>query len=396
MTIGCESGIRAARRLVTAVLIFSQPHQLVHANAFEVTEDAAQNGQDYMEVAITGIYQSALQAGEGTGNFEIDLMGAKTILERDNNQTFGSGSLVFWVFSVDNYGDMQSTADFGRKAGLLWPTNDVAISSSFTAFGVFAWQQQLWQDRVTLHAGKLFVGNFVSESPYTASNTGTFMSRVISNDMAGRYFDTMGLGVQLKYNGDGWFATAGAADATAGDEFDFSSFYNGDWTVYGEAGYRPIRSGSGISVVSMLLTSAASTKTLKSQQTVSAAFTHEYGGDGTDYAVFGRYTYGDGGEGKTSESSEAALPLDNGGFIGLAWNKPFDHEGHQIGAALMYGEPTAYRKSQGFDGQFGIESYWKVDVRDWLHVTASIQVVSNIDDKTEIIPGLRAKIHKSF
>jgi hypothetical protein len=114
--------------------------RLVFADFLDVAEEAAQDGQDYMQVALTGIYQSALQAGEDTGNFEIDLIGAKTILDRDNNQTFGSGSLVYWVFSVDNFGDMQSTTDFARKAGLLWPTNDVAVSESFTAFGVFAWQ----------------------------------------------------------------------------------------------------------------------------------------------------------------------------------------------------------------------------------------------------------------
>jgi hypothetical protein len=378
------------------VLFLCQSGQLVHADAFDVAQDAAHRSQDYMQVALTGIYQNAIQAGENTGNFEIDLMGAQTILDRDNNQTFGSGSLVYWVFSVDNYGDMQSTADFAGKAGLLWPTNDVAVSESFTAFGVFAWQQQLWQDRFTLHAGKLFVGNFVSESPYTASNTETFMSRVISNDMVGRYFDTMGLGAQLQYNGDRWFATGGFADATAGDEFDFSTLYNGDLTVYGEAGYQPERSLPGISVVSMLVTTAASTGTLSRQKTVTAAFTHEYGGDGTDYAVFGRYTFGDGGEGKTSESFEAALPLDNGGFLGFAWNKPFGRETQQIGAALMYGEPTDFRKSQGFDDQYGIESYWKFDVRDWVHVSASIQVVKNVDKETEVIPGLRVKIHKSF
>ena len=205
-----------------------------------------------------------------------------------------------------------------------------------------------------------------------------------------------GSGAQLQYNGDQWFATAGFADATAGDEFDFNTLYNGDWTVYGEAGYRPGRSEPGISVVSVLITNAASTDTLKSQQTITAAFTHEFGGDGTAYGVFGRYTFADGGEGKSSASFEAALPLENGGFVGIAWNEPFGRETHQIGAALMYGEPTAFRKSQGFDDQYGIESYWKVDIRDWLHVSANIQVVNNIDKETEVIPGLRVKVHKSF
>ncbi|MGI9201222.1 MAG: hypothetical protein ACR2QL_09195, partial [Woeseiaceae bacterium] len=371
----------AARFQAAAVLVAMLAWSEAGADLLDTAEESADEGQDYMEVALTGIYQSAVQAGEDTGNFEVDIMGAMTLLDRDSNQTFGRGSLVYWVFSVDNFGDMQSTGDFASKAGLLWPTNDVSVSESFTAFGVFAWQQELWQDRVTLHAGKLFIGNFVTESPYTASNTETFMSRVISNDMAGRYFDTMGLGAQLQYNGDRWFATGGFADATASNEFDFNTFVKGDWTVYGEAGYRLTRSQEGISVVSLLATSAAETSTLKSQQTVTAAFTHEFGGDGSKYALFGRYTFGDGGEGKSAESADSAVPLDNGGFVGFAANQPLGRESHQIGVALMYGEPTDHRRSQGFDDQYGIEAYWKLPVADWLDISFDLQLVNNVESE---------------
>jgi hypothetical protein len=384
------------RRLPAAALLLVSLTQVARADFLDVAEEAADEGQDFVQVALTPLYQAALRAGEDTGNFEVDLIGALTLLDRENNQAFGRASLVFWVFSVDNFGDMESTTDFAKKAGLLWPTNDVAVSDSFTAIGVFAWQQQLWQDRFTLHAGKLFVGNFVAESPYTASNTETFMSRVISNDMVGRYFDTIGLGAQLQYNADNWFLTGGFADATAGDEFDFQTFYNGDWTAYGEAGFKPSREKPGISVVSTLVTSAASTSSLRSQQTITVAFTHEAGGGGNDYAVFGRYTFGDGGEGKTSEFFEAALPLDNGGFVGAAWNKPFGRDNQQIAVALMYGEPTTFRKSQGFEDQYGIESYWKIDLWDWLRVTADIQFLNNVDNNIEIVPGFRIKVHKTF
>lgn len=393
---GRTFSIVAARYRAAAVLLVTLQFSAAHADLLDKVEEIADEGQDYMEVALTGIYQSALRAGEDTGNFEVDLIGAKTVLHRDSDQTFGSGSLVYWVFSVDNFGDMQSTGDFASKAGLLWPTNDVSVSESFTAFGVFAWQQELWQDRFTLHAGKLFVGNFVTESPYTASNTETFMSRVISNDMAGRYFDTMGLGVQLQYKGDRWFATAGFADATASNEFDFSTFVKGDWTVYGEAGYRPGRSQNGISVISALVTSAAETSTLRSQETVTAAFTHEFGGSGSKYALFGRYTFGDGGEGKTAESANSAVPLDNGGFIGFAANTPFGRESQQIGVALMYGEPTDHRVSQGFDDQYGIEAYWKFPLTDWLNVSVDLQFVNNIDSEMEVVPGIRLKSSKAF
>ena len=370
--------------------------QSASADKLDKVEEAADDGQDYMEVALTGIYQSATRAGEDTGNFEVDLMGALTLLHRDSDQTFGRGSLVYWIFSVDNFGDMQSTGDFASKAGLLWPTNDVSVSESFTAFGVFAWQQELWRDRFTLHAGKLFVGNFVVESDYTSSNTETFMSRVISNDMAGRYFDTIGLGAQLQYKGDQWFATGGFADATASDEFDFNTFVKGDWTVYGEVGYRPSRPQQGTSVISMLITSAAETSTLESQQTWTAAFTHEFGGDGSKYALFGRYTFGDGGEGKSAESADSALPLDNGGFIGFAANRPFGRDDHQVGVALMYGEPTDHRRTQGFDDQYGIETYWKFPLASWLQLSVGVQLVNNVDSDLEIVPGLRLKSSKAW
>ena len=65
-----------------------------------------------------------------------------------------------------------------------------------------------------------------------------------------------------------------------------------------------------------------------------------------------------------------------------------------VSAALMYGEPTEYRESLGFNDQYGIETYWKVRVRDWFSVTADIQVVNNIDKDLEVVPGLRVKINK--
>ena len=388
--------VAAAWQRAAAVLLGMLFLPQAHADLLEQVEESADEGQDYMEIALTGIYQSALEAGEDTGNFEVDIMGALTLLDRDSNQTFGSGSLVYWVFSVDNFGDMQSTGDFAMKAGLLWPTNDVSVSESFTAFGVFAWQQELWQDRFTLHAGKLFVGNFVAESPYTASNTETFMSRVISNDMAGRYFDTMGLGAQLQYKGDRWFATGGFADATASNEFDFSTFAKGDWTIYGETGLQLSPSRDKVSVVSLLLTSAAETSTLKSQQTVTAAFTHEFGGEGSKYALFGRYTFGDGGEGKTAESADSAVPLENGGFVGFAANQPFGRDSHQIGVALMYGEPSDHRRSQGFDDQYGIEAYWKMPWTDWLNLSFDLQLVNNVESNLEVVPGIRFKSSKAW
>jgi hypothetical protein len=62
----------------------------------------------------------------------------------------------------------------------------------------------------------------------------------------------------------------------------------------------------------------------------------------------------------------------------------------------MYGEPAAYRESQGFADRYGIEAYWKFDLLEWRRLTGDLQVVNNIDDKVEIVPGFRLQLHKTF
>ena len=53
-------------------------------------------------------------------------------------------------------------------------------------------------------------------------------------------------------------------------------------------------------------------------------------------------------------------------------------------------------RAQGFDDQYGIESYWNIDLLEWLRVTADLQIVNNIDDDIELVPGFRIKLHKTF
>jgi hypothetical protein len=100
----------AAGYIATNFLLFVNS-PLAHADFLDEAREAASGGDSYMDIALTLIYQYATRAGEDTGNFDIDLIGAQTIVERPANQAIGSASLIYWVFSVDNFGDMQSTAD---------------------------------------------------------------------------------------------------------------------------------------------------------------------------------------------------------------------------------------------------------------------------------------------
>ncbi len=69
-------------RYLAASLLLFQMSQPVNADSFDEALEAASGGENYMEIALTPIFQYATRAGEDTGNFEIDLIGAQTLIER--------------------------------------------------------------------------------------------------------------------------------------------------------------------------------------------------------------------------------------------------------------------------------------------------------------------------
>ena len=90
-------------------------------------------------------------------------------------------------------------------------------------FGVFGIRQFFYDDHLELGIGKVFPGIVHTESAYTANNSQTFSSKVISSSAIGGYFEAIGLGANLKYSANEWFVQGGFSDAKAESEFDFSS-----------------------------------------------------------------------------------------------------------------------------------------------------------------------------
>lgn len=145
----------------------------VPAGQLDEMLDSGEENANYFEGALTGLYQNALQAGEDTGNYEIDLIGS-FVLNKGSSDRVGDTDLVFWLFSVDNLGGRQSTGQMSHKAGLLWNTNDINVDSSTTQFGVLGIRQFFFENRLEFGFGKVFLGMVHTESPYTANNSETF------------------------------------------------------------------------------------------------------------------------------------------------------------------------------------------------------------------------------
>jgi carbohydrate-selective porin OprB len=356
--------------------------------------EAGELGVSYFQVAWTGLYQRSLSEGAEAGPYDFDLIGSAILGRGTDSNVFGDTDLVFWLFSVDNMGGFGSTSELSRKSGLLWDTNDIAVSSSVTQFGAIGLRQFLFDDRFELGMGKLFPGLIHNESPYTANNSETFMTKLVSASAVSRYFEAIGLGANVKYSGPGWFAQAGFTDVKGVEEFDFSSFADGVFSWTGEIGWAPERT-EGTTVVSLLGFIVDETSALSRETGFAIAATHELGED-QGYGLFGRYTVRDGGEGLTPADREQEQRLSSGGFVGLALNAPFGQVNDQLAFAVLHGTATDYQGSLGFDNQYGLEAYWKYSVAQGVALTPSLQLLKNSDGDLETVIGLRLKLQRDF
>jgi hypothetical protein len=359
----------------------------------ENVEDSIDEHTDLLEISTTTIAQTTLNEGESSGSYEVDIIGSYRLLKRDPGQLVGDGRLSFWLFRVGKVGD--DAAGMAKDAGLPWITSDVSVDETSTNIGVLAWQQQFLQEQLLITAGKLFVGNFVLSSDYYAANTSGFMNRAISNDRAGRYFDILGLGAQARWQQDRWYSSISFADADAEEEIDFDSLGDGELVWVGEFG---IDTGLGTerSEVGVLVTSIDQTDTFKAEDSVGLGFQHEYA-DGAEYAVFGRYTWRSGGKVRPGKNANDELPMKEGGFVGWRWNRAFGRDNEHLAIAAFYGEMTPEQKRRGFGrNQLGLESYWRVKWAEWAEFTVDMQLMKNLGDNWEVIPGVRLKLTGLF
>ncbi len=355
--------------------------------------DSIDEHTDLLEISATTIAQTTLNEGESSGSYEVDIIGSYRLLKRDPGQLVGDGRLSLWVFRVGKVGD--DAAGMAKEAGLPWITSDVSVDETSTNIGVLAWQQQFLQEQLLITAGKLFVGNFVLSSDYYAANTSGFMNRAISNDRAGRYFDILGLGAQARWQQDRWYSSISFADADAEEEIDFDSLGDGQLVWVGEFG---IDTGLGTerSEVGVLVSSIDQTDTFKKEDSVGLGFQHEYADD-AEYAVFGRYTWRSGGKVRPGKNANDELPMKEGGFVGWRWNRAFGRDNEHLAVAAFYGEMTPEQKRRGFDrNQFGLESYWRVKWAEWAEFTVDMQLMKNLEDNWEVIPGVRLKLTGLF
>lgn len=362
-----------------------------HTQRLAAMNEANATGDNLFEFSFTPLSQYAIQSGEDTGSYELDVIGSLLVFE--GGSSLGAGRVVFFARALDNIGGLQSASEMAENAGLLWPTNDVDVSEFTGSIPLLAWSQRLAGDRLRISAGKLWPQLFFVKQRLTGDNPSGFMSQLISNDMAARYYDLTGLGVFAEYSGTRWFVRGSFSDAQSDREFDLSSFTAGHWSWVAEGGWK--RQGSnGTTSLSLLISSVDDTLDVEGETAHSFAFSHDLAG--SKHSLFGRYTYRRGGAPLTERGISIAKPLDRSAFVAWAWDQPFGLDRHLLAAALLYGEPIEFTDALGFDIQYGLEVFWKVRVVRWLEITPDLQLIRNKNDDLEMVPGLRLRVAKAL
>jgi hypothetical protein len=362
-----------------------------HAQRLARVDEAEAGGRNIVEAALTPLYQYAVNASEDTGNYELDLVGSLQAFE--GGGSLGAGRVLFYARALDNLGSLQAASEMAAKAGLLWPTNGGGVPEFTGSFPLLAWSQRLAGDRLQIWAGKLWPQLVFVKQRLTGDNPSGFMSQMISNDMAARYYDLPGLGVFAEYSGPHWFVRGSFSDAQAEREFDTSSFAEGRWAWVAEGGWRSQRTG-GETSISVLFSAVDDTLDVDGETAHSIALTHDLGN--SNHTLFGRYTYRRGGAPRTERGMSLAKPLDRSAFMAWVWYKPFGLDHHLLAAALLYGEPIELTDALGFDIQYGLEVFLKIRVGSWLEITPDLQLLRNRIDELEIVPGLRLRVGKAF
>jgi len=376
--------IRVTRLVWLAGLLLSTPAAL--AGRLDGAREATALGKQFVDLSAVPAYQYAGREKEDTGNYSLDAISVLVLADREG--ALGNTDLVLWVNSADKIGGLNSAPELAQDAGLLWDTTDNPSDKASTTLLTLGVEQWLFDNRVTVAVGKYFPGQSFLISPYTADNSSTFTSKMISGNPAASFWESIGIGALAGYWGDEWLVQAGLVDAQATqDGLDFSSFAKGKYAYMLELVYEPKRH-DGDTSLSALVYLVDEHDDLKTERGLVGQYTHEFGVQ-AEYATFGRYTVKSGGTGKTVSAQGSALPVEHGGFIGSAWNRPFGNENQQLAAAAIYGQASSFRKSQDFNNQYGAELYWKFQPKSWFHVTPAVQFLRNRDDELETVLGLR-------
>lgn len=339
--------------------------------------------QHYFEGYVYLISQDVLGIPDAyTVSNSINLIGEFVLLGKTNKSR--GTHFDYWFYTVEPSNPEESVPNMAEKAGLLWNTNDLASEAYMQGIGVMTIRQQLFEDKLSLQAGKMFPGVHYQSNYYAPNNSETHMNSMLTGNPASTWFASLGLGFLAEYNADKWFAKLGIHDATADAEIDFKSLSDGNFLYISELGLKNQKNQ-----VSVLYSYVDDLPNKTAEHGISLGGVCYFGADQL-WGAYGRYSFRNGGVGRDSSSVSEENVLINGGFMGISKTAPWNLKKAEIGGTYFIGKPSNYQINLGMQTQSGIEAYFKWSFRELLHAALDFQLIHTGNSFAPII-GARFK-----
>ncbi len=316
----------------------------------------------------------------------LNLIGEFVLLGRTNKNH--STHFDYWFYTTEPSNPEESVPDMAQKAGLLWNTNDLGSNIFMSGIGVLAFRQQLFADKLSLRAGKIFPGVYYQSNYYAPNNSETHMNNMLTGNPAGSWFGSLGLGLMAEYEGDYLFGKIGIHDANAIKEIDFETLVDGKFLYVSEIGIKQKKKNTE-NRLSLLYSYVDELSNKTAEHGIAVGGVYHFGNNG-DWGTYGRYSIRMGGEGKDSSSYADENVVINGGFLGISKTAPWNLDKAEIGGACFMGQPSNYQVSLGKKTQSGIETYFKWTFTELIHAAFDFQLI-HTGNGFEPIIGARFK-----
>lgn len=321
---------------------------------------ADSSGLNWM-IEVAPIFQEHIDGGGGFhANNETNLIGQWAI--RDKTDA-GRGNLIMWYQVAATWGG-QTTTELMDKVGILSPPNggDTYPADSRDLTQHFAWEQKFAGDRIRVQVGKMTTRILFNLNRYTVSDREDFLTPMIVNNPVASYTARVGFGAFVEYKQDDWYVSGMIRDADANLSkrfIDFDSLSTGNWEYVGEFGYTPgDLGGLGPGNYRLTISQSDATATVPSTSSVSLSFDQDIG---ERVGAFFRYATAD----------DTFRAFDRRVTLGAQLKEPLGFANDRVGLAIWRGDPadTTLRT------ETGIDFFWKLQIADFLEVSAGLQMV---------------------
>ncbi len=317
----------------------------------------------------------------------INLIGEFVLFGKTSKKS--STHFDYWLYTTEPSNPEESVPELAQRAGLLWNTNDFGTTIFNSGIGVMAFRQQLFEDKLSIRAGKLFPGVYYQSNYYAPNNSETHMNSMLTSNPVTSWFGSLGLGLMAEYEADTWFGKLGIHDATAIEELDFKTLGDGKFLYITELGLKQ-QKGDKENRFSVLYSYTDELTNKTAEQSISLGGVYYFGAE-QSWGTYARYSFRDGGVGKDATSASEENVAKNGGFIGISKSAPWRLAKAEIGGSYFMGQPSNYQMSLGSKTQSGIETYFKYNFKPLIQAAFDFQLINTGNDFVPII-GARFKV----